>query len=180
MRVRMHYRVQSFDHSLMARGPVAGDETDAVAIAGKLAALVNTQNASRYTDWALLGYDWCPAGGDIWFPVDAGEDGVVDAGEASTSGRIAAAAAAQLRFEARSASGSKASYTLFGTTWDPSDTPANDFRVTTTEHATIAAFVTGLTELSPSFVAIDAGVIIPKLYANVKYNDAIMKQLRGF
>lgn len=178
-RVRLNYRVQGRDHALMARCAFDADEAGASATASKLMALVNIMAPQLYTDWVVLGFEWCLQDADIWLPLATPALPVFLGGAASPAGRAPAQAAAQLRYEARGTSGSRASYTIFGTNWMPGATAADDFRIGTSENPVIAAFVTGLTEISPQFFAVDGSSIIPKLYANVKYNDSILDDIRG-
>lgn len=176
-RVRLKYRTFGFDHEMILRGAMDMTPEQADTIASKIAALVNIFDDERWPDWVALGWEYCLSASTLWVPF-APSDAVIEPGTANPTGRPAARAATQLRWVGRSEGGSPWSLTMFGLAYDTRTTQGGDFRLTAAESAPIGTFITGLTEIAPGLIGIDDNPVTPKLYANIKDNDAIVKKLR--
>lgn len=180
-RVRLHYSVQGLQHSMMGRMPIDDTIINATDYISMLIGLVDAMATQRYSDWAVLAYEFAAQDSDVFLPIAPGAFTPPAAGAVSTTGREVAAAAAQIRFEGKGTGGSKVSITMFGTNWFPGLTAATDFRVTGTENPVIGDAVDYLNSGSHgvNFRAIDGSVAIWKDYVNVKFNDKILNRIRN-
>ena len=180
-RVRLHYRVQGLDHSIMGRMPIGDTIINASDYLNLLTGMLNELTAQRYTDWALLAADFAAQDSDVFLPIAPGGYTPTDAGTVTTAGREVSAAAAQIRFEGKGTGGSKVSLSVFGTNWFPGLTAAADFRVTAAENPQISAAVDYLNSGSHgvNLRAIDGSVAVWKGYVNVKFNDKILDRIRN-
>jgi hypothetical protein len=176
-RVRLKYRTFGFDHEAMLRGHRSMNAEEADGIANKLAALINIFDDERWPDWVVLGWEYCLAASTLWVPF-VPTDAAIALGTANPTGRSGSRAATMLRWIGRSVGGSPWSLSLFGLAYDTRTVQGEDFRLTGAESAPIGTFITGLTEIAPELVGIDDEIVVPKLYANIKDNDAIVKKLR--
>lgn len=176
-RYRLRYRVLGKGHNLTVRLGATLTISDAEAVATKLHAFLAALAPHLYSSWSVMNAQWCERNSEVFLPCEAP---AAVTGGVSESGVTGAAGAISMNFIGRGALGSKGGFYLYGTNYDVSitDVQAADFRITATEAATVASAITALSELSPSFVAIDGSVMNWYPYVNLKYNDRWVRKLR--
>ena len=176
-RYRVRYRVLGKGHNLTVRPPNTMTIADAEAVATKMHAFFEAIKAHLYNDFTIVNAQWCERDSEVFLPCEAP---AATTGGVSTSGITGVAGAISMGFVGRGALGSKAGFYLYGHNYDvPVNSAAEaDFRLAATEVPVVSAAITALTELSPSFVAIDGSVVNWYPYVNLKYNDRWVRKLR--
>lgn len=132
--------------------------------------------ANFYNDFNILGADYALADSDVFLPAVPIP---AFSGSVSTAGRPDSAAASALSFPGRSSLGHRATFFLFGTIFQPvTAAGALDFRVLGTENANISDAVGILNDTDPPITANDGVEVVWYPYANMKYNDYWVRQVR--
>lgn len=167
-RIRVNYRTQWFEHSMMFRfATLAAPATAKSIVEGviiEMLALCYDNTVFHSADYALEGSNvFNPLPG--WAPMNSAGNGTPGAG---VSG------ARFLNFVGRSPSSRRARLYLFGTRYGE----IGDMRYSSTDLPAIGAIVGQLND-SPEIVTIDGTAPIWKPYANFGYNDYLTHELRG-
>lgn len=174
-RLRVKYATLGKTHSQLWR--VASSTTSPTGIVGKVQAYYAAIQGFLFTDFVITGADWALADTDIFLPVTppASPSGANDPATAKPTDT-----AVSLSFVARSTAGGKGKFFQYGSSAGLliHDNKAADFRFFGTEEAPIAAAVTALNELSPALVCNDDHTAVWYDYANIKYNDFVVRKLR--
>lgn len=176
-RYTFQYRSGGAVHSVtvrLARGVARDDE----AVTTKMAVMYAELESALMLDFAFLSGTYYPEDAFLGFPVDLGT--MAAAAGTNSSPIVAVHKAIQLRFECRGNLGGRTSLSIFGTNLVDVDNTAGlrDFRVTPGEVTGLGDFITALSELAPAFVPLGSTSGIWKNYANLKYNDHWVGELR--
>jgi hypothetical protein len=174
-RVFIRYRTLGLVHTIKARVARGSTVPEIEAGLSKLVALLDAAPSFRRSDWSVLnaGYIKQDTGESLPLPTPT-----VVAGTASTAVPTYCKAL-QVRFEGRSVTGGRTNLTLFGANVDLDNPSFTDFRVAAGEVGFPTALWTGLSELSPNFVANDNGIANWYSYFNIKLNDSFLAALRN-
>lgn len=159
-----------------ARGATRNDE----AVITKVNAVLTAAAPLMFNGFAVRSCTFYPQDEFTGLPVDI--DGVFDFSPGVGADSIRQVhAGLQTRWESRGNAGGRGAFVLFGlNTLDITGGPKADFRLYSTENTAIAAVVTALSELSPSFVPLGSTGVVWRPYANVKVNDYwLRKAIRG-
>lgn len=178
-RYRWRYSSGGFTHSQTVRLVSGTDMSDVTGVATKITAFLNTLTGALFTDFTVLGAEAVGSDDDAFLPCAAPEP---DAGTDSTASTIPEDYITSLCFPGRSENGGRARLFLYGTGYRKSMRAGgsiyDDFRITASEESFISDAISALSELSPSFVANDDGVIHWYPYVDVKTNDRWLRRLR--
>lgn len=132
--------------------------------------------ANFYADFTILGADYALADSDIFLPAVPVP---VFSGTFVLTGRPESAEAAALSFPGKSSLGQRAIFFLFGTIFQPATAAGVlDFRILASENANISDAVDVLDATDPVLVANDGVEVNWYPYANFKYNDYWVRQVR--
>jgi len=144
----------------------------------KVTAFLDALADNRYTDWTVISATYAPEDSDIFLPAAAPTP---VAGTATIPTDFLSQSIFSLGFVGRSSAGQKARVFVYGTNFDPESgvVIADNFRVTAAEATQIDDAVTVLNNGSPNVVGSDDEVVGWYSYANGKYNDFWLRQVRG-
>jgi hypothetical protein len=175
-RAFLRYRTLGKVHTMKARLPRGATPEDLQGAVDKLGAILSANPTFRYADWSVLSAGYLQQSTGLSFPLSVP---TVAAGTLDPAAQKAYSKFIQVRFEARASTGARSNLTIFGCNIDLDTAAQSDMRVAATEATFPTALWTGLSEVSPSFVAIDGGLLTWYPYFNIKLNDHFMGQLRG-
>lgn len=175
-RAFIRYRTLGKTHTIKARLPRGATPEDLQGAVDKLGAVLSAVPGFRYSDWAPLSAGYLQQSTGLSFPLDVP---TVTAGTLDPSFQKAYSKFIQVRFEARAITGARTNLTIFGCNIDLDTAAQSDMRVTAVEATFPTALWTGLSEVSPAFVAIDGGALTWYPYFNIKLNDHFLSELRG-
>lgn len=174
----MRYRHGSANHNQTVRVPRGATRADA-GVTSKLAVMWSTQVTRMFTDFLPLDMTYYAEDTFIGLPVDLGD-------LAEVSGTLGATpdplySAIQLRLELKGNAGGLGSISFFGLNMVDIDGAGafRDFRVYAAEDALVASLITAASELSPAFVPMGSTTSVVRPYANLKFNDYWVGQLRA-
>lgn len=175
-RLRLRYSTGGRNHTMLWRA-MPGTETPAALVA-KMGLFLDDLAPNLYDDWTVVSADYAPADSDVFLPTTP---------PTSPTGAVASAGvpnsydAFSLSFVGRSAMGHKARFFVYGCSLAaeiPNPTGV-DFRFRSSEIAAISDCVVRLNETAPSIAANDGNAVIWYEYANGKFNDYWVRQLRA-
>lgn len=174
-RYRVRYSSLGKTHSMTWR--VASSVTDPTGVASKMGLFLSDMAGSLWTDWTVIGADFCLADSDIFLPAPPPDQ---PTGIVATNPAFAGMAADAISFVGRSTNGGKARFFLYGTNLGQLDDEATgaDWRFTSAEISQVADAVVRLNETSPALVANDDHVVTWYEYVNFKPNDRWVRRLR--
>lgn len=178
-RYKVKYRHALAEHTVQVR-VVRGTTPAHDDVLGKLNLIFAAVASSRWSDFAWLSAEYTPQDTDVSIPIAMTELTSVGGAQAIADVKPIHKGL-QTRFVGRGNAGSPVSLSIFGLNFDTfTTTPAlYDFRITRGEIQTVDDANDALSELAPAFVAVNSSSTIWKTYANVKVNDAWLKQIRG-
>lgn len=174
-RARLKYSSLGKNHSMMWR--VSSAETDPTGISAKIGLFLDDLAPILFNDFTVIGLDFALADSDVFLPAPTPAFG---GGDVSAGGGVPTDAAVSLSFVGRSTLGGKARMFLYGTNTGAIVRTAdvNDWKLLSSEDASISAAIVRLNETSPSIVANDDSVVAWYEYVNVKYNDRWVRRMR--
>lgn len=174
-RYRVRYSSLGKTHSMTWR--VVNTVTDPTALAAKVSGFLDDMAPNLFADWTIIGAEFALADTDVFLPAVAPDN---PTGAVSTAGSHISDAAFQMGFVGRSSAGGKARMFLYGTNIavDIADARGNDFRIQSSELASVSDAIVRLNETAPALVANDNHVAVWYEYANMKYNDRWVRRLR--
>jgi hypothetical protein len=176
-RVVHTYKVLGKVHRVMIRYDSTGDVTTAEAAGDALSAAIEEMTSLRYSDWADLGWEFCAAGDDVFYPIATITS--YSAGAVSPSAALGTMhVALQTTFVGRSTLGNLWKQSFYGLAWNETLTQLGDFRISDAESAPMADARAALASASSDWVAIDNAHVVIKPYATINYNDKWIKILR--
>lgn len=175
-RAKFKYSTLGEEHTITWRLARGADIGDGSGIAGKFAAFLNAMAPVIAEDFTILAVSIAETDSDIFLPaaVPAWDGGGLDTSSAASS-----QAAYYAQFIGRTTTGGRAAFYLYGYGNNPVTVASDrDFRVLATENTYVAAGLTALDELAPALAGNDGAAAVWYPYANVKYNDYWVHQLR--
>jgi hypothetical protein len=181
-RVKLEYVCFGRHHTQQWRTPVAG------ALDASIGALI-VEIGNYYADiqgglsidFAILSTTFARENSDIFLPSILGVT-VAPAGGVPDPAAIKRASAQQLSFVGRTSGGNRGIVYQYG--WvenllgEPGGEVPDDFRINPGENATIDATIGDMNGVFTTFCGNDGLPLTWKLYANMKYNDNILKKIR--
>lgn len=177
-RYRLRYSVLGLTHTMqwrIARGAgVTGLNNMVLKVAAFLAAL----ETGLVSSWTILSATYAEEDSDIFLPAGTPS---APTGTQSDAGSLKSQSVVSTGFVGRSNLGQKARVFVYGFRQGPEDaeTDADDFRLLAAESTEIDDAVVVLNNGSPNVVGSDDAVVSWYSYANVKYNDYWLRQIRG-
>lgn len=175
----LRYSTLGHEHTMMfriARGTgVAGLNATIL----KVAAFLNALAPARYADWTPISATYTPEDSDVSVPTAVP---TLTAGAVAVPTNPTSDSIMSLGFVGRSNAGQKARLFVYGTAFAPEVSGnaaiADNFRITAAENGTVDAAVTVLNNGSPNIPASDNQTVGWYSYANLKYNDYWLRQIR--
>ena len=177
-RYRVRYTVLGLTHTMqwrIARGAgVTGLNNMTLKVAAFLAAL----ETGLVSTWTVLSATYAAEDSDIFLPAAAPAN---PTGTQSDSGSLKSQSILSTGFVGRSNLGQKARVFVYGFRKGPEDQEvgADDFRLLASENSEVDDAVTVLNNGSPNVVGSDDAIVSWYSYANVKFNDYWLRQIRG-
>lgn len=165
-RYRLNYTANGLAHSIVVHNPTGTSQATALSNA---TALANLLKPLVFTDTVFQSVDWADLGSDVFNPLGTLNIAGTFTGNGQPVGRPW-----YYGFVGRSPSGRKTRFFLFGV---PIPNDAN-FRITTSELASIATAVTALNSGTGGIMCIDASQPVWKPYINVGTHDHYVKRIR--
>jgi hypothetical protein len=177
-RYKLRYSTVGLTHTMQWRIARGAGVTGLNNMILKVAAFLNVFVVQRYTDWTALSATYAPEDSDIFLPAAVP---TVAAGTAVIPANPKSESILSVGFVGRSNLGQKARLFVYGMAMGPVPTEptADDFRLTAAEAAVVGSGVTILNNGSPNIVASDDAVVGWYSYANLKFNDYWLRQIRG-
>jgi len=176
-RYRVRYSVLGLTHTQQWRIARSAGLTGLNNMILKVAAFWAALEANIWDDFTFLSATYAPEDSDIFLPagVPTAITGALTPPAAPKSQSIVTTG-----FVGRSNLGQKARVFCYGVATSPEETSTlgDDFRLTAAESADIDAAVTVLNNGSPNVVGSDDAIVGWYAYANIKYNDYWLRQIR--
>jgi len=178
-RFKLRYSTLGKSHTVMFRIARGAGATGLSNMKLKVAAFLNALDNGRYTDWTMLGATYAPEDSDIFLATDVPSG--VSAGLDTIPTDPLSQSCLATSFVGRSIAGQKARTFLYGVNTGPETGIAgfDNFRITSTEDANVAAAIAILNSSSPSIVASDGNNVVWYPYVNTKYNDYWVRRTRS-
>lgn len=174
-RYRFRYTSLSKSHSMLWR--LKSPVTDPAPLVDKIGLFLEDLAPVLWNDFTITTAEFAPANSDVFVPAASPTFG---GGDNVLTGSFPSDAATAISFVGRSLAGQKARMFLYGTNLAAvyRSTLGNDFRITASESAAIAAAIVRLNETAPVIAANDDNSTVWYEYVNVKPNDAWVRKLR--
>lgn len=175
-RLKFVYSVQGKRHTLVTRWRTSDTIAQATARATVLYDALSNLGTKIYADWQLLSVSWCERNANIFLPVEFSPTDPL--GSASTTSRPNNQAAVEVTFPYATSAGGHGYIALFGTSFSVYGTAEQDYRIYSTEDASVANTVTNL-NLCPLAGNDAAPVAGFQPYANISLNRRWVRKLRN-
>lgn len=177
-RYKVSYSSLGLNHKMQFRIARDAGVTGLNNMVLKVTAFLDALQNARYTDWTVLSAEYSAEDSDIFLPAAAPTPvaGLADIPTNPKSQSIVTTG-----FVGRSNLGQKARLFVYGMgVFGPEDNVdfGDDFRVTSSENNVISDAIAVLNNGSPNIVASDDAVVGWYSYANIKFNDYWLGQIR--
>ena len=176
-RLRIQYRSLDRSHTSIWRYGLLATPPTAPFVAGVIA-FYDAIAAIRYTDWSFQGATYAAEGSNTFLPYTGAI--TIAAGQAAIPQAVGGFKPVFISFQVITAIGNRGSLFVYGVSYDPANSGSpteQDYRVTTTEDATISDGVDAL-QAVPGLTGIDAETVLVYRYANIGYNAYYQRKAR--
>lgn len=170
-RYRLHYTALGKQHSMLWRIARGAGTPGLPFMIAKVTEFLDALAPVRFTDWQTVSAEFALEDVDIFAP--AGLPSPI-AGAVAIPADFLSQSTLTTGFVGRSSAGQKARMFVYGCASSPelgTTTPADNFRITASESAVVAAAIAELNAGSPTIVGSDNMPVSWYSYVNVKYND---------
>lgn len=178
-RYKLRYRGNGQTHHMLWRCPATATVAAIPAIVQNVEDFLGAIGSGNfYADFAILGASYALADSDVFLPA---EPLPVFAGSVNIDGRPESLQALALSFVGRSNIGQRAAFFVYGTVFNAITSAGSlDFRLHPAENANIGDAVNVLNASAGAsmLVANDGVEVVWYPYANIKFNDYWVRQVR--
>lgn len=176
-RYRLRYSVLGHQHTQQWRIARSAGVTGLNNMVLKVAAFWNALMPVAFASWTELSATYAAEDSDIFLPAAVP---TISTGSVAETGNLVSESIFSTGFVGRSALGQKARVFCYGVNLTPESaaTTGDNFRVTSGESTAVSNAIVVLNNGSPNVVGSDNAVVSWYSYANGKYNDYWLRQVR--